>query len=62
MTTRKSLLATIGLILPLATVTLSPAQAQSDAPKSAKRTHHIVHKHIHKAKAHITPTTAKTVS
>ena len=57
MTLRKLL-----MILPLAVFTISPALAQSDAPKPAKPAHHVTHKHVHHVKAHATPTTAKTAS
>lgn len=55
MTIRKFL-----LILPLAAFAVSPALAQSDAPKPVKTSHH--HKHIHHTKAHAAPTPAKTAS
>ncbi len=48
MTIRKSLLAAIGLILPVAALTVSPALAQPTAPK--KHASHHAHKHVSHAK------------
>ncbi len=62
MTIRKFLPAALGLILPIAALTASPVLAQSGAPKPQKSAHHAVHKHIHKAKAHVASTPAKTAS
>lgn len=62
MTIRKFLPAAIGLILPIAALTASPVLAQSDAPKPQKPAHHIVHKHVHKTRAHASATSAKTAS
>ena len=59
MTVRRFLPAAIALILPIATLAISPALAQSNAPK--KHTHHI-HRHLHHAKASATPATEKPAS
>lgn len=56
MTIRKSLLAAIGLILPVAALTVSPASAQTNAPK--KHVHHIS-KHLHHAKTSAAPAAEK---
>jgi hypothetical protein len=59
MTFRKSLFAAIGLLLPVAALTVSPASAQSHTPK--KHVHHI-HKHLHHAKLSATPAAEKPAS
>jgi hypothetical protein len=59
MTIRKSLLAAIGLILPLPALTVSPALAQSNAPK--RHAHH-AHKHVHHAKISPAPVAEKPAS
>lgn len=56
MTLRKLL-----MILPIAAFTVSPALAQSDAPKPVKTSHHHS-KHVHHTKAHTIATPAKTAS
>lgn len=48
----RKFLPAVALMLPLAAMTVSPALAQSGTPKIHKPTHHTVHKHAHKTRAH----------
>lgn len=59
MNTRKSLLAAIGLILPVVALTASPVSAQTNTPK--RHAHH-VHKHVHTAKMSTAPSAEKPAS
>jgi hypothetical protein len=59
MTIRKSLLAAIGLISSVVVLTVSPALAQSNAPK--RHAHH-THKHVHHAKVSAAPAAEKPAS